>query len=81
MQAARGLYVVSRVLALGLLVIAFVLAPLTVVPVSADGGGSGNPGIPPDTTRPKSVVDDPTAADETLVTASLYLTVLRFVEL
>lgn len=81
MKAARKLERMAKGVILGLLVATFVFAPLGVIPVSADGGSNGQPSEPTDTTRKMPSIDDPTEAYEPLVTSSLYLIVLRFVDI
>ena len=81
MKAAKRLDRMAKAVILGLIVAMFVFAPLGVMPVSADGLSNGQPGVPPDTTQKMPAIDDPAEADDPLVTSSLYLSVLRFVDL
>lgn len=79
MKAAKWLNKSAMVLVLCLLVATFILSPLGVMPVNADSGSNGQPGTPPDTTQKMPAVSDPVAADEPLITTSLYLTALSFI--
>ena len=81
MKAARRLEGLAKRAILGLLVATFVFAPLSVMPVSADGGSNGQPGVPPDTTMKMPASDEPVEVYDPLVTSTLYLSVLRFIEL
>ena len=82
MKAAKKLGGLAKAVVLTALVATILFAPLGVMPVSADGGSNGQPGQLPDSTAQKMpTIVDPTEVSEPLFTASLYLTVLRFVEL
>jgi hypothetical protein len=82
MKAAKRFGDLAKVIIFGLLVATFVFAPLGVVTVRADGGSTGQPGIPPaDTThRDLSIGTIPPADDSPLI-ESVSLTLLRFIVL
>ena len=81
MQVVTRLSVVGRALVLCVLVATFLLAPLSVAPVSADGGGSGVPGVPPDSTGLASYIDDFEEADEVLIYYLTFWGLLHWLDL
>lgn len=81
MKAAR-LDGLVKALVLGLLLTAFVLAPISAVRVNADGISGGQPVTPPDdSSGVASVIGNPDEAYEPMVSLTIGLTVLRFFEL
>jgi hypothetical protein len=78
MKAANSFNVVIRTLVFGLIVAVMVFAPLGAV--SADGGGTGHP-PPQDSTDVRPYIADPGEAYEPLITETIALSILRFVDL
>ena len=78
MKVAKRFEELAKAVILGLIVATFVFAPLGVM---ADGLSTGQPVTPPDTTLHMPAIDDPVAASEPLITASVYLSFLRVIGL
>jgi ABC-type phosphonate transport system ATPase subunit len=78
MKVAKRFEGLAKTVILGLIVAAFAIAPLGVM---ADGLSTGQPGQPTDSTLTMPVIDDPTAAYEPIVMSSVYLSLLRLIDL